>query len=399
MNHKKIKNLLPLYIDKGLDDKEMKLIKNHLNECPECKNELIKYKNNYNFLSSLEEIQAPKDFVKKIKKKSGVSMNMKNKKKDVIYKVKDFLSKPLPIPSGIVGIAVIILFIFIIGSPSNLFNEQRSKEQEDLANIRTEVQNFTTFQSNNDLSQSLVKESNMMTRSLALESKNIADNANNINPENQRKLIHRANLTIEVKNIEEINELVLNIAERHNGYIANTNDWVNNNDQKFSRYQLRIPADNFKQVLHEISNEELGTVLNRSISGQDVTEEYMDIEIRLKNLEIQQERYRDLFERASTVEELLNIENELNRTRTEIERLKGRINYLDNQINYSTITVEYQEQAALSSGKPGIIRTLRNAVQEAIYQVYKMIILAGTILPYLLLGLFSYLIYRMKRNK
>ena len=391
INHKKIKKLLPLYIDNELSKKEKDLIKEHLEECPECQTELKSYQDNYQLLSSLDEIKAPQGFYDSIKNKGGLIMKEEKKRLNIIENLKNIFSKPLQIPAGVIGLAAIVLVIgiFSTGILNNIFDNQSPDEMQEFAN----------FYGNDSLqfkesAQPLAE--NMAMRSQAVNENVLHDSAS---PEIERKVIHRANLTIEVKNISDINSIVIKISEKNNGYIADTRDWINHNEQKFSRYQLRIPANNFNQVIAELSNKEIGYLLSRSISGQDVTEEYMDIDIRLRNLKIQQERYRELFERASEVEELLKIENELNRTRTEIERLEGRVNYLDNQISYSTITVEYREQVHLSLGTPGIIRVIRNAAQEAVNQVYRILILIGTLLPYIILAFLGYLIYKKKRNK
>jgi seryl-tRNA synthetase len=124
----------------------------------------------------------------------------------------------------------------------------------------------------------------------------------------------------------------------------------------------------------------------------------MDLDIRLKNLSVQEERYRQLLNKATEMEEILKIENELNRMRTEIERLQGRQKRLDQQINYSTITAEFRQPEPIISGTPDIIRAIRNAINRMVDQFYQIIILIGTVIPYLLLLVIGYLIYRKFRK-
>ncbi|MFW5992014.1 MAG: DUF4349 domain-containing protein [Halanaerobiaceae bacterium] len=224
-----------------------------------------------------------------------------------------------------------------------------------------------------------------------------ADNDNN-SESMEQKIIKTANLTIESRKIDTVHNLMINFTEKHGGYISSSRSWINHDDLRFDRYQLKVPAENFNYMLEDLTKKEVGNIISRSISGRDVTEEYLDLETRLENLSLQEERYRQLLEKTDDVEDILKVENELNRIRTEIERLKGRKKYLDNRIDYSTITVEFREPVPLGSASPGIIRTLKNAVQQMVAHFYRLIILTGTLIPYLALILIVYLIYRKNRK-
>lgn len=78
MTHDKIKELLPLYIDKGLSPEEEDLVQEHLNNCPECQKELKEYQENHLFLSRLKEFTVPEGFKESILKKVGEGMKEKS---------------------------------------------------------------------------------------------------------------------------------------------------------------------------------------------------------------------------------------------------------------------------------------------------------------------------------
>jgi len=397
MKHKKIKELLPLYIDdsdNGLTDNEKNLIKVHIKDCAECQKELREYQENYSFLSSLKE-KVPGGFKESILEKVGEEMDSNNINKDnkvnIIERIKKFFAFPVKIPAGVIGLAAIVLIVFISGIPGTLLNNNLIDNQYE---IREELNDYQTQDMNfyNKSSQA-APEAKMRTANEQIQNLNMLTDSPNI-AEVERKIIMRANLSIESKNIDEVDSRVTKLIENYNGYIADSSNWENQNKQKFSRYQLRIPADNFNQILSELGSDNFGQVLSRSVSGQDVTEEYMDLDIRLRNLVAQEERYRQLLDKAEEVEEILQIENELNRVRTEIEQLQGRKNYLDNQINYSTITVDFRQPEPISSGTPGIIKALRNALNTMVKHIYQIINLIGTLIPYLFLLLLIYFIYK-----
>ena len=78
-------------------------------------------------------------------------------------------------------------------------------------------------------------------------------------------------------------------------------------------------------------------ILYKNISARDVTEEFIDIEARLKNKKDVEKRYSELLSRAKTIKDILEIEEKLRVIREEIESVEGRLNYLKSQVSYSTI--------------------------------------------------------------
>jgi len=105
---------------------------------------------------------------------------------------------------------------------------------------------------------------------------------------------------------------------------------------------LRIPAQHFQTVLAEF--ETLGDVSYKNITGTDVTEEFLDTQLRLKNAMVLRDRYVELLAKAKNVEESLLIEKELGRITEEIERMKGRLKFLRDHAAYSTIKLLLQKK-------------------------------------------------------
>ena len=101
---------------------------------------------------------------------------------------------------------------------------------------------------------------------------------------------------------------------------------------------MRIPRDRFQDVIAKI--EKLGDVTHRDIKAQDVTDEFVDLQARLKNAYNIRDRLSDLLTRAA-VKDALEIEKELGRVTEDIERMEGRLKLLRDQIAFSTITVTF----------------------------------------------------------
>jgi hypothetical protein len=106
---------------------------------------------------------------------------------------------------------------------------------------------------------------------------------------------------------------------------------------------FRVPSSKFQATLDHVLT--LGDVLHRDVSVRDVTEEFFDLQVRLRNLEAMRDRFEELLKRANKVEEALAVERELERVAGEIERLKGRIKLLKELVAFSTISVQFRARA------------------------------------------------------
>jgi hypothetical protein len=112
---------------------------------------------------------------------------------------------------------------------------------------------------------------------------------------------------------------------------------------------IRIPAARFEDAMRRI--EKLGDMLSRDVQVEDVTEEFNDVDIRLKNARAVRDRLEQLLSKAAKVEESIQIERELERVALLIERLEGRMKFLKDRAAYSTITVTFQPRSAAELGK------------------------------------------------
>lgn len=155
-------------------------------------------------------------------------------------------------------------------------------------------------------------------------------------------IIYTAKMTLAVYQVESALGAVERIAKEQGGFLATRAD---------RSITIRVPRDKFESTLAMI--EKTGDVLHRDVQATDVTEEFVDLEIRIKNARAMRERLTKLLEKAP-VKEALEIEKELGRVTEELERFEGRLKLLSDKIAYSTITVEYNGRG--SSIQPTSIR-------------------------------------------
>ena len=174
---------------------------------------------------------------------------------------------------------------------------------------------------------------------------NQADAANLASQAIERKIIRNANLTIEVPSPAESQRKISSIAESHQGFVV-TSEATHRTTEDASKPAItvnlvvRVPAAQFNQTMEEIRAVS-ARIIQEKITGQDVTEEFMDLEARIKNQKALEAQFLEIMKRAGKVEEALNVQRELAEVRTEIEKLEGRRRFLQNQASLSTINVRH----------------------------------------------------------
>jgi hypothetical protein len=124
---------------------------------------------------------------------------------------------------------------------------------------------------------------------------------------------------------------IVDLAVSMGGYLATHDN---------ASVQIRVPSLRFRETLKEI--EKLGLVTNRSVQVQDVSEEYADLEVRLKSLKATRDRLEQFLGRAKDIAEVLSIEKELGRVNAEIDRIEGRMRFLSSRASFSTIPVRLE---------------------------------------------------------
>jgi hypothetical protein len=163
-------------------------------------------------------------------------------------------------------------------------------------------------------------------------------------PTLSRKIIYNADLRIVVDNIERAGDALKQIVKENNAYIANSNLTGAGLGQRQGTWTIRVPVDQFQPCVDALLK--LGIPQQNKTDSKDVTEEYYDIEARIKNKQVEETRLQGYLEEkksTSKLEDILTIERELNRVRGEIDQLQGRLRLLGSLSAQSTITLTLLE--------------------------------------------------------
>jgi hypothetical protein len=159
-------------------------------------------------------------------------------------------------------------------------------------------------------------------------------------------VIYQADLQLRVKKFEQTLQKLEAQVEKYGGYIAESNVSKEGVDQVSGSITVRIPQTNFQAFLHEAEGQ-AAEVLQRTITGTDVTEEYVDLDSRLKSKRVVEERLISFMQSAEKTEDLLKISADLAAVQEEIESIQGRMKYLENQTSLSTVHISLYENKVI----------------------------------------------------
>ena len=164
-------------------------------------------------------------------------------------------------------------------------------------------------------------------------------------------------------------------------------------------FTIRIPSDRFDDAVARV--EGLGDPVSSSLSSQDVTEEYVDLEGRLNYWSEQEAFYARLMEEATTIEELVTLQTRMQDVLLNIEQIEGRLRYLDSRTEFATLTIGLTEVpdeplvATVPAGEGPIAQAFQQAGEVLLATVSFLIVATAALIPIGILALFAYLVTRL----
>ncbi len=218
----------------------------------------------------------------------------------------------------------------------------------------------------------------------------------------QRMIVYTGDLNLVVADTLEVQDEVGALVDDLDGYVLSTDSYRYDEGLLRVNMSLRVPAESFQEAMAALRALAL-EVSRESVSAQDVTQEYVDLESRLRALEAKAERLEELMEEAEDTEAVLAVYAELSATQQEIEQVKGRMQYLERSAAMATInvTLEPDELAApveIAGWRPGGVakRAIEALISTAQFLVNALIWIVLFALPVLLVvGLVVYGVVRL----
>ncbi len=227
----------------------------------------------------------------------------------------------------------------------------------------------------------------------------------------ERKVVRRADLGLVVKDADATATAIRDLVTGLRGYVSNSNLY-HDGTQMRGTVEVRVPAESVDETMQQLKGLAV-RVLRESLSGEDVTQEYTDLQSRLRNLEATETELLAMLTEVrqkpnAKAEDILQVYTQIAEIRGQIEQTKGRMQYLDNLAALATITIElvpdeveqpvieegWQPLATLRTAANRLVRTLQGLADLFIWLViYVLPILIVLALPVILV------IYLVRRNR
>ncbi len=222
--------------------------------------------------------------------------------------------------------------------------------------------------------------------------------------EAEQRIIKTGSLEVTVDGVEKVTYDIVNYANGLGGFVQSSTIQEDNEGNKYGYLTIRVPSDKFEEAISNIKERSI-RVETESIEGRDVTEQYTDLEARLRSARAQEEQYLEILQQAETVQDILAVQQYLQSIRYEIESLDGQLQSLGNQTEYSTISVRLSEDVRLQipTHKFDLGRDAKLAVeyvillaQAGLTMLVWLVIVGGAV--FIPLGLLGYTVYRLVRR-
>ena len=209
-----------------------------------------------------------------------------------------------------------------------------------------------------------------------------------------RKLIKNGNVVFETFDLEKTKANIEHLVQKYDGYISS--DAKNEYDNKINYdLNIRIPAQCFDSILKGISSQ-ITKFDSKEITISDVTEEFLDIESRLKNKKELEKRYLEILQQSKSVEDILNVERELGKLREEIEATEGRLNYLSNQVSFSTLSVSFYKKV---SNETSFLGKIGESFTNGFDNFKSFLLFVITVWPFVIVIPISYFLFKKWRHR
>lgn len=231
-----------------------------------------------------------------------------------------------------------------------------------------------------------------------------AQNTSIVKPKGDRKIIKTANISINVKSLDDFIKGLSEYVKVSGGYSSDERT-QSYDDHRYSELVVNIPSEKLEDFLAKVDT--LGTITQKNINSSDVTNSYIDIQSRIKALETEQETLLKILEKAENLSDVIQLQDRLSQVRSELESYKSQLKLLDGQIEFSSVTISATESKRTIKTDDSFMSKVKEKFLESIYGITDFftefaISFLGAI-PYLLIiavvTVVVIVIIKKKRNK
>ena len=180
----------------------------------------------------------------------------------------------------------------------------------------------------------------------------------------ERQLIKEGSINFETHDIAETRQHIESLVQKYGAYISQEDERTTAS-RIYQDITVRIPKTHFDSFLSELSDD-IKKFDNKSVTVQDVTDEFVDITARLSVKKETEQGYLRLLNQAKTIKDILDIQNQLQDIRSDIESIEGRLRYLKNSVNFSTLHISMYQQIEAASETGSLFMPVWDAIKGGV---------------------------------
>ncbi len=202
-----------------------------------------------------------------------------------------------------------------------------------------------------------------------------------------RKIIYTADIELIADNFDQVAKEITTLIAKYGGYLAETDVQGSPGENRTGRWKARVPVEAFDSFVESVVA--LGELQRRQSNSQDVTEEFYDLEARVKNKKVEEQRLVEhLKESTGKLKDILDVEKEISRVREEIERIEGRLRLLANLTSLTTVTIVVHERRdyvppQAPAFKTRIAQRFQASLDQLVDFAKELILAAVSVVPWL----------------
>lgn len=184
----------------------------------------------------------------------------------------------------------------------------------------------------------------------------------------ERKIVKNASLSIKTKNYDKMMADIKQMIEQYGGYIEQSQEYNYDTDSdRNANMDVKIPADKLEAFIEELS--QIGTITSKSISSEDITDSYIDVESRIKALEIEENTLLGLLKKAESLKDVIEIQDRLSEVRTDLESMKSKKQSYDGMVAYSGVSLNINEVERVVEGGDTFFGQIKEKLLRNLYSL------------------------------
>ncbi|MCX6763159.1 MAG: DUF4349 domain-containing protein [Candidatus Moranbacteria bacterium] len=222
-------------------------------------------------------------------------------------------------------------------------------------------------------------------------------------PSVEKKIIKSGNLNLQVEKVDTASDKISKIAKDNGGDVFSSNIRQSKSNVKSGTITAKVPVANFEKAFGDLKKIAI-LVINESTTGQDVTEQYTDLQAQLKNAQAEEQTFLKILNQAGKMDDVLAVTREVARVRGVIERIQGQVKYLASQTDMSTITISLTEDTnitVIDSWRPvQVIKEAFNSLVKSLQGLINFLIrLIIIVIPVLIVwALIIFIFYKIGKK-